>query len=147
MQGTYVADELFAPTPGQTTTHANTIDMSGVTNPAPEAVYQSSRQGTFTYTLTGYTASSSHTMRLHFCETYFPPAGDPMPTVLAGRRLCNISVNGTVVLMNYDILAKTGAKNKAIAETLSVSANASGQVVVGFTPTKDNCFLAGIEIQ
>ena len=86
-------------------------------------------------------------MRLHFCETYFPPAGDPMPTVLAGRRICNISVNGTVVLMNYDILAKTGAKNKAIAETLSVNANASGQVVLGFTPTKDNCFLAGIEIQ
>ena len=75
------------------------------------------------------------------------PDAVPREILLAGRRICNISVNGTIVLMNYDILAKTGAKNKAIAETLSVMANASGQVVVGFTPTKDNCFLAGIEIQ
>jgi hypothetical protein len=147
MQGMYVADEFFTPTPGQTTTHVNTIDMSGVSNPAPEAVYQSSRQGTFTYTLTGFTANTSHTMRLHFCETYFPPAGDPMPTVLAGRRLCNISVNGTIMLMNYDILAKSGAKNKAVAETLTANASGTGQFVLQFTPTKDNCFLAGIEIQ
>src|SRR5271167_1273327 len=70
----FVADEDF--TGGGTISHANTINTSKVTNPAPAAVYQTahvtSAQGagtTFSYTLPGFTAGSSNMVRLHFCET------------------------------------------------------------------------------
>src|SRR5262249_38928174 len=58
----YVADVYF--TGGTTTSHANTIDVTAVTNPAPAAVYQSARLGNFSYTVPGFVAGSPHTVRL-----------------------------------------------------------------------------------
>jgi hypothetical protein len=126
-------------------TNAGAVDTSGVTNPAPETVYQTTRIGAFTYTLPGpYTGL--HTVRIHWAETYFPPAGDP--TGGANRRLCNVSINGTMVLTNYDIFVKAGnAKMKAVVEQFTVPPNAQGQYVVQVTPVKDNCALGGLELQ
>src|SRR5579859_4704501 len=134
----FVADEFFAG--GSTINHANTIDLSGVTNPAPMAVYQTARIGGFTYTITGggITAGSSHTVRLHFAETYWSSAGS---------RIFNVSINGTQVLTNFDIFAAAGAKNKAVIEQFTVNANTSGQYVIKFTSVKDNSLVSGIEIQ
>jgi hypothetical protein len=140
--GSYVADEDF--TGGTTLNHPNTIDVSGVSNPAPQAVYQSARTGAFTYTLGGFTASSSHTLRLHFCETYFPPTA---ATTGTGQRVCTIGINGAQVLQNFDIFAAAGAKNKAIAEQFTLPASGAGQYVITFMPSTDQCLLAGIEIQ
>ena len=46
-----------------------------MSNPAPQAVYQSNRFGTFSYTDPGLTANASYTVRLHFAETYWTAAG------------------------------------------------------------------------
>jgi len=132
----FVADEDFAG--GATISHANTIDLSGVTNPAPMAVYQTGRDANFTYTIPGFTAGSSHTVRLHFAETYWSSAGS---------RLFNVSINGTQVLTNFDIFATAGAKNKAVIEQFAEPANSSGQYVIQFTTVKDNSLVSGIEIQ
>ncbi|HZR28042.1 MAG TPA: malectin domain-containing carbohydrate-binding protein [Terriglobales bacterium] len=134
----FVADEFFAG--GGTINHANTIDLTGATNPAPMAVYQTGRIGAFTYTITGsgITAGSSHTVRLHFAETYWSSAGS---------RIFNVTINGTQVLTNFDIFAAAGAKNKAVIEQFTANANASGQYVIKFTPVKDNSLVNGIEIQ
>ena len=134
----FVADTGF--TGGATINHANTIDLSGVTNPAPMAVYQTARIGNFTYTIpsSGFAAGSTHTVRLHFAETFWSTAGS---------RIFNVSVNGTQVLTNFDIFAATGAKNKAIVEQFMVNANSSGQYVIQFTTVKDNSLVSGIEIQ
>jgi len=133
----FVADEFF--TGGGTINHANTIDLSGVTNPAPMVVYQTGRVGAFTYTITGgFAAGSSHTVRLHFAETYW---------TAAGLRIFNVKINGTQVLTNFDIFATAGAKNKAVIEQFTENANASGQYVIQFTPVKDNSLVNGIEIQ
>jgi hypothetical protein len=133
----FVADEEFAG--GSAINHANTIDLSGVTNPAPMAVYQTARIGSFTYTITNnFAAGSSHTIRLHFAETYWSAAG---------KRVFNVSINGTQVLTNFDIFATTGAKNKAVVEQFTANANASGQYVIKFTPVTDNSLISGIEIQ
>jgi hypothetical protein len=120
------------------------IDRSGVTNPAPEAVYQTGRVGGFTYTIPGYVAGSTHTVRLHFCETYFPPAAG-IPGV--GQRICNVTLNGTQVLTAYDIFAKAGAQNKAIVEQFTVPANGSGAYVIQFAPTTDQCLVSALEVQ
>ena len=132
----FVADEDFSG--GSTINHANTIDLSGVTNPAPMAVYQTARIGNFTYTIPGAAAGSSHTVRLHFAETFWTSSGS---------RIFNVSINGTQVLSNFDIFATAGAKNKAVIEQFTVNANSSGQYVIQFTSVKDNSLVSGIEIQ
>ncbi len=142
--GVWGADMYFAPTPGNTITHANTIDVSKVTNPAPAAIYQNGRSGTnFTYTVPGYKASSMHTVRLHFCETYFPPT---TATAGAGARVCSVTINGNAVLPNYDIFVKAGGKNIAVAEQFVLAADATGQYVMTFVRSADSCLVAGIEI-
>lgn len=132
----FVADVDF--TGGGTINHANTIDLSGVTNPAPMAVYQTARTGNFSYTIPGFTAGSSHTVRLHFAETFFSSAGS---------RTFNVSINGTQVLTSFDIFATAGAKNKAVIEQFTVNANSSGQYVVQFTSVVNQSLLSGIEVQ
>jgi hypothetical protein len=132
----FVADKDF--TGGSTIHHANTIDLTAVTNPAPMAVYQSARVGNFTYTLPGYTAGANHTIRLHFAETYFSAAGS---------RKFNVTINGTQVLSAFDIFAAAGAKNKAIVAQFTVKANASGQYLIQFTSTVNQSLLSGVEVQ
>jgi F5/8 type C domain/Malectin domain/PQQ-like domain/PQQ enzyme repeat len=131
----FVADVDF--TGGSTINHANAIDVSGVTNPAPVAVYQTARVGTFTYTIPGFTAGSNHLVRLHFAETFFDTIGS---------RVFNVSINGTQVLANFDIRAAAGAKNKAIVREFTQPANASGAYVIVFTKITDNSLVSGIEI-
>jgi hypothetical protein len=118
--------------------HANTIDLSGVTNPAPMAVYQTARVGNFTYTVPGFAAGSSHALRLHFAETFFSSAGS---------RTFNVSINGTQVLTNFDVFAAAGAKNKAVVKQFTVNANSTGQYVVQFTSVVNQSLLSGLEIQ
>jgi hypothetical protein len=132
----YVADINF--TGGTVTNHANTIDLSGVINPAPAQVYQTARLGNFTYTVGGYAAGSAHAVRLHFCETYFNTAGS---------RKFNVTINGTQVLAGFDIRATTGAINKAVVQQFTVNANATGQYVIQFTTVVNNGMVSGIEIQ
>jgi hypothetical protein len=132
----FAADMDF--TGGGTINHANTIDLSAVTNPAPMAVYQTARIGSFKYTSPGFSAGSTHTVRLHFAETYW---------TAAGLRIFNVSINGTQVLTNFDIFATAGAKNKAVIEQFTANANTSGQYVITFTPVKDNSLVSAIEVQ
>ena len=132
----FAADKNF--TGGGTINHANTIDLSGVSTPAPMAVYQTARIGNFKYTIPGFAAGSSHTVRLHFAETYW---------TAAGLRIFNVAINGTQVLTDFDIFAAAGAKNKAVIRQFTADANASGQYVITFTPVKDNSLVSAIEVQ
>jgi glucosylceramidase len=131
----FVADTDF--TGGTTSSVTNTISTSGVTNPAPQAVYQSNRYGNFTYTIPGLTANGSYTVRLHFAEEYW---------TAAGKRVFNVSINGTQVLTNFDIFATAGGEYKAVAEQFSAMASSSGTVTIQFTSVTDNAQVNGIEI-
>jgi hypothetical protein len=132
----FVADTDFAG--GSTINHANTIDLSAVTNPAPMAVYQTARTGNFSYTISGFTPGSSHTVRLHFAETFFSTTGS---------RTFNVSINGTTVLTNFDIVATAGAKNKAVIEQFTAAASSTGNYVITFTSVINQSLVSGIEIQ
>jgi hypothetical protein len=140
----FAADAFFSG--GQTDTVTATIDTSGVTNPAPMAVYQSERWGgdsasnpaPFSYTFPNLTAGASYTVRLHFAEIFW---------TAAGQRKFNVAINGTTVLTNFDIIAAAGAANKAIVEQFTTTANSSGQIVVSYTVgTADAPKSSGIEI-
>jgi hypothetical protein len=120
-------------TPSSTT---STIDMSGLTNPAPQAVYQNNRYGGSTYTIPSLTPNGTYRVRLHFAESYW---------TATNQRVFNISINGTT-LTNFDIFAAAGAQNKAVIRDLYAAANSSGQMVIQFTTVKDNAQINGIEV-
>jgi hypothetical protein len=132
----FVADTDFAG--GGTIHHANTINLSGVANPAPMAVYQTARVGNFSYTFSGFAPGSSHTVRLHFAETFFKATGS---------RTFNVSINGTTVLTNFDIIATAGAMNKAVIEQFTEPASSTGNYVVTFPSVINQSLLSGIEVQ
>jgi hypothetical protein len=138
--GSFVADTDFAG--GSTSGTAAAIDTSGVANPAPQAVYQTSRYGSFSYTVPNLTPGGGYQVRLHFAETWWgaqAPGG-------AGSRLFNVAINGSQVLGNFDIYAAAGGANKAVARQFAAVADASGQITVAYTTVVDNALASGIEV-
>ena len=134
----FVADEDFAGG-GENAVSSATINLAQPgANAAPMAVYQHARAGISTYTIPGLTAGSSHTVLLHFAETYF---------TAAGQRVFNVAINGTSVLANFDIYANVGV-NAAIVKQFTATANASGQIVIALSNgTADQPVISGIEIR
>jgi hypothetical protein len=131
----YSADQYYSG--GTAYSVTSTITTTGVTNPAPQAVYRTERYGTMSYTLPGLTAGASYKVRLHFAELYW---------TATGKRKFNVAINGTTVLSNYDIYAETGARYKAVVKEYTATANTSGQIVINFTTVTDNAKIGGIEI-
>ena len=134
--GAFGEDDSLA-TGGSNYSNTNTIDMSGVADPAPQEVYQSERTGNFTYNFTGLGAGASYKVRLHFAEIYHNAAG---------ARSFNVLINGSTVLSNFDVLATAGAKNKAIVQEFTVPANLGGSISIQFVTITDNAKVSGIEI-
>ncbi|HXU80852.1 MAG TPA: PQQ-dependent sugar dehydrogenase [Polyangia bacterium] len=131
----FSADQSFS---GGTTFSAGAaVSTAGVANAAPAAVYQSERYGNFSYTLGGLTAGAAYTVRLHFAEIFW---------TAAGQRRFNVSINGSQVLANYDIIVAAGGALKAVVRDFSATANASGQIVVQYTTVTDNAKSSGIEL-
>ena len=136
--GTFAADEDFTSGGTWTSSVTNTIGTTGLTNPAPQAVYQSQRAGsTVTYTVPGLTPGTPYTVRLHFAETFW---------TAAGQRVFNIGINGTKVLGNFDIVAVTGARYKAVIEPFTVAASSAGTIVISLTAVTNYAAVNGIEI-
>jgi beta-galactosidase len=121
------------------TTHSvtNTITTSGVTNAAPAAVYQTERYGAVTYTLPNLVAGAQYVVRLHFAELYW---------TATGKRVFNVSINGTAVLSSFDIYAAAGAQYKAVVRDFTATANSSGQIVLALTTVTDNASINGVEV-
>jgi hypothetical protein len=132
----FVADTDFAG--GSTINHVNTINLSKVVNPAPMSVYQTARVGSSTYTVSGFNPGSIHTVRLHFAETFFSTAGS---------RTFNVSINGTRVLTNFDIVATAGAKNTAVVEQFTQPASSTGDYVITFASVINQALVSGIVIE
>jgi hypothetical protein len=131
----FTADQFFSG--GSTRSVTNTINTTGLTNAAPQAVYQTERYGNVTYTMPSLVAGASYTVRLHFAELFW---------TATGKRKFNVAINGTTVLSNFDIFATTGAEFKATLREFTTTANASGQIVITTTTVTDNATVEGIEI-
>jgi beta-galactosidase len=122
---------------GSTSSTTSAITITGLTNPAPAAVYQKERYGAVTYTFPNLISGASYNVRLHFAELYW--------TASAKRRF-NVAINGSQVLANFDIYATAGAAKKAVIREFTATANSSGQIVITFTNVTDNATICGIEI-
>jgi len=115
----------------------NPIDVSEAAEAAPEAVYKSCRYENMSCTFDGLKANAPYLLRLHFAELYHQTAG---------KRSCDVVVNGTKVLENYDIVEKAGKALKAITETASVTSDADGKIQVEFKTVRDQALVNGIEL-
>ena len=105
--GTFSADAYF--TPGSTYSTA-----TPVTAPINDAIYRTERgsstnNGTFGYAFP--VTNGAYTVILHFAEIFY---------TTAGKRIFDVSMEGTKVLDNYDIVAKAGAFT-ATRETFNVT--------------------------
>jgi hypothetical protein len=125
--GTFVADTGFSGGQAASTTAA--INLSGVSYPAPQAVYQTWRTGVkkspnFSYTLTGLASGTAYSLRLHFSENSLAKSG---------ARKFDVIVNGVKVLSAFDVFASAGGKDTAVVKAFTTTANAGGQIVVSFT--------------
>jgi phosphatidylinositol-3-phosphatase len=140
--GSFVSDTGF--NGGQSASTSASIDLSGVSFPAPQAVYQTWRTGAkkaanFSYTLTGFSAGTSYSLRLHFAEN---------SVTRVGARRFDVTINGVKVLSAFDVLAAAGGKNKAVIKNFSTTADASGQIVISFTAVTaaQDPIINGIEV-
>jgi hypothetical protein len=131
----FAADEDFTGGATSDTTHA--IATAGLTNPAPQSVYQHNRYGNFTYTIPGLTTGASYTVRLHFAEEYW---------TTTGSRTFNVLINGTQVLTNFDIFATAGGEYIGVIEPFAATASSTGAITIQFVTVKDNAQVNGIEV-
>ncbi len=121
--GNFIADTDYAG--GNTSTSSAAVDTSLISSPVPpQAVFQSERWAPSTYTIGGFVPGTAHTVTLYFNEIYWTQPG---------QRQFNVSINGTPVLTNFDIIGTTGAENRAIQEQFHATANTLGQIIIQLT--------------
>ncbi|GHO94325.1 hypothetical protein KSF_043730 [Reticulibacter mediterranei] len=135
--GNFVADTAFDQG-NQYIDTSTPIDTSGVTDPAPQDVYQTCRwNSSFTYTIPSLMVGATYTVRLHWAELSWKAKG---------QRLFNVAINGSPVLSSFDVFATAGYK-KALVKDFPVKANSNGQIVIAFTQAgADNPFISGIQV-
>jgi hypothetical protein len=136
--GSYRADTDFTVDQGSTAAFTSPVSTAGVTDPAPQAVYQTERWGVFTYTIPGLTPGAIYNIRLHFAEMYFNSPG---------QRQFNVSINGVQVLTNFDVDAAAGGPDQAIVEAFLARADSQGRIVIQFTQGAANVpKISGIQV-
>ena len=152
----FVSDIYFADgLGGSTIASPPGVDVSFVTNPAPQNVYRTQRignnadprtTGSFGYFIPGLIPEATYKVRLHFAEGFF---------TAAGLREFNVVLDAQQVLTNFDIWAAanaepfppSGGKNRAVIEEFSVPADRYGLVMLGFVPGAVNLpSLRGLEL-
>lgn len=139
--GNFVADKDF--TGGASYATTATVDTNSVTNPAPQAVYQSVRYGNMSYTIPYLAPNTNYTVRLHFSEPYWG-VGNNSGGV--GSRVFNVSINDTQVLTNFDIYHEAGSANKALVKEFTATSDTTGKISISFATVTDNAMINGIEL-
>ena len=93
-----------------------------ITNTTDPALYQTERYGGFSYQFN--VSNGNYNVVLKFAEIYF---------TAAGQRIFNVSINGTKVLSNFDIVTAAGGALKAIDKTFPITVT-NNQINIVFTP-------------
>ena len=106
-----------------------------IANTPDPTLYQTSRYGaSFSYAI--HAPAGSYAVTLKFAELYW---------TAAGKRVFNVTINGTKVLSNFDIFAAAGATLKAIDETFKVTS--TGTITIQFTTgTAGNPLVNAIQV-
>ncbi len=106
---------------------------AAVAGTSDSTLYKSERYGNFSYNVP--LANGAYNVTLKFAEIYWSGAG---------RRIFNVSFNGTQVISNLDIYAKAG-KNNAYDVTLPATVS-NGQLTIAFQSVVDYAKVGAILI-
>ncbi|HEY3332353.1 MAG TPA: two-component regulator propeller domain-containing protein [Capsulimonadaceae bacterium] len=113
---------------GSTRATQSVIDVSHVVYPAPIYLYQSERQGEFTYTVSKLVPGRAYVLRLHFAELdYNGP----------GQRKFSVIVNDAVAFKDLDVFQEAGGANIALIKPVPAVADATGKVTIRLTGRPD----------
>jgi hypothetical protein len=110
-------------------------DLS-ISDTEDDRIYQTLRWG-----LSGYRfdlGNGEYDIKLHFTETWGS-------NFAVGARVFDISVEGQLILDNFDIYSEVGP-NTALIKTINNVPVTDGQLTIEFTPIVDNHQISGIEI-
>lgn len=143
--GSWVAD-IHATGGAAIGPNLTTVDISHITNPAPQLVYQYMRGGynsqseCFKYVIPGFNFGNTYGVRLHLNE----------PSVThTGARSFNISAQGDPVVYTYDIFQASGARDVGVTLDFDVVADNGGDITLVWADSIGNpagALVCGIEI-
>ncbi len=112
--------------------YSTTANIPGTTD---DILYQTERYGTsLSYRLP--VANGNYEVILHFAEIYF---------TAAGKRVFNVTIEGSLVASNLDIWALIGS-NGPLVRTYT-KAVSDGYLDIGFSAVKDNAKISAIEVR
>lgn len=115
-----------------------THDVSGVTDPAPNEVYQTCRHQAPTYNIpASVVPNGTYTVRLHFSDG----RGS------LGDRAMDIVIEGQTVLTGFDIVADAGGQNIAVVKEYTVTVSDGDGLTIAIQEGSGNdAFVNGIEV-
>lgn len=131
----YRQDEYFSPSGTSTVGHV--ISLRNCAHPAPAAIYQTNRYGTFLYNIPGLQPHKRYILMLNFCEQYWQAPR---------KRLFSVWVNSQEVLNDFDIFHYAGGAFKALNRRFVVRADARGHIHIRFVSQRDNAQVNGMSI-
>ena len=108
------------------------VPIDGTSN---DEIYQTENYGNFSYEIP-VTNNGDFDIRLHFAELFY---NNP------GQRIFDVSIEGNVVLDNFDILSQV-AKNTALIEEFNDITVNDGFISIQFTGVTGNPKLSALEI-
>ena len=141
--GDFLADGYQTPLykPGEgSLTFLDPVDTSHVTDPAPQAVYQSMAYATNGYDRLSYALpvpDGTYTIRLDFAESQVNSVG---------YRLFDIRLQGQTVQSSYDVVAAAGAWHTATALSFTVTATGGTGILLELVSVRQQAILSGIEL-
>jgi hypothetical protein len=108
---------------------------AAIANTATPVLYQSERSGMSAYRFT--VPNGTYSVTLKFAEIWF---------TLPGQRVFNVSINGTRVLTNFDIVSQAGGPKIAVDKQFTVPVT-TGQISIDFQGVADEPKISAIQIQ
>jgi hypothetical protein len=136
--GTFSSDR-FANT-GNAFSTRSTIDVSGVAADVPASLFQTTRwdgRGGSELVYSIPAAAGNYQVNLFFAEIYGP-------TSRTGGRVFDVTIEGNLVLDDFDVFATAGTANKAIVQRFNVTSD--GMIDVLFGHVVENPDVMGIEV-
>lgn len=109
-----------------------------ITKTTTQPLYQFECYGSsWTLKVTGLTPNAPYTLTGKFAETYW---------TAAGKRVFSVTANGAAWLSGFDIFKDAGGAFIADDKSTSVTADASGAVMLAFTTSADNAKIDALSL-
>jgi hypothetical protein len=106
-------------------------------DPAPTEIYQTERNGKFSYSIPNLKPGQQYLLRLHFCENYW---------TAPGQRVFSVFANGKEIIHDLDIFKEAGGQHTALIHESTFTAPDDGKLNITFTIKTNGAIMQAIEV-